>query len=60
MRAIRALRDFAVLESVGGILLALAAAAALALANSPLAFLYAVLLCYALLRASLPQVLSPR
>jgi len=37
---IRALRDFVALESSGGMLLALAAAAALALANSPFAFLY--------------------
>lgn len=40
MRLIRTLREFLALESAGGILLALAAAAALALANSPLAFLY--------------------
>ena len=44
MHAVRALRDFVALESAGGILLALAAAAALALANSPLAFLYAAFL----------------
>ena len=44
MRASRALRDFVALESAGGILLALAAAAALALANSPLTFLYAAFL----------------
>jgi Na+:H+ antiporter, NhaA family len=40
VRLIRTLREFLALESAGGILLALAAAAALALANSPLAFLY--------------------
>ena len=40
MRLILTLREFLALESAGGILLALAAAAALALANSPLAFLY--------------------
>ena len=40
MGIINALRDFVALESAGGILLALAAAAALALANSPPAFLY--------------------
>ena len=44
MSAIRALRDFVAPESAGGILLALAAAAALALASSPLAFLYAAFL----------------
>jgi len=44
MRIINALRDFIALESAGGILLALAAAVALALANSPLAFLYAAFL----------------
>lgn len=60
MRIISSLREFIARESAGGILLALAAAAALALANSPLDFLYAALLGYALLRASLPQVLPPR
>ena len=40
MRVVHALREFVALESAGGILLALAAAAALVLANSPLAFLY--------------------
>ena len=40
MRVIHALREFIALESAGGILLAIAAAAALTLANSPLAFLY--------------------
>ena len=40
MRVIHALREFIALESAGGILLAVAAAAALTLANSPLAFLY--------------------
>ena len=40
MRVIHALREFVAFESAGGILLAIAAAAALALANSPLAFLY--------------------
>ena len=40
MRVIHALREFVALESAGGILLAIAAAAALTLANSPLAFLY--------------------
>ena len=40
MRVIHALREFVALESTAGILLAIAAAAALALANSPLAFLY--------------------
>ena len=40
MRVIHSLREFVALESAGGILLAIAAAAALALANSPLAFLY--------------------
>jgi Na+/H+ antiporter NhaA len=44
MRIIHSLRDFVALESAGGILLALAAAAALAIANSPLAFLYAAFL----------------
>jgi Na+/H+ antiporter NhaA len=60
MRIISSLREFIARESAGGILLALAAAAALALANSPLDFLYAALLGYALSRASLPQVLPPR
>ena len=40
MRVIHALRKFVALESAGGILLAIAAAAALVFANSPLAFLY--------------------
>lgn len=40
MRIIHALRSFVALESASGILLALAAAIALVLANSPLAFLY--------------------
>ena len=40
MRVIHALREFVALESAAGILLAIAAVAALALANSPLAFLY--------------------
>ena len=40
MRLIRTLRAFVAHESAGGVLLALAAVAALALANSPLAFLY--------------------
>ncbi len=40
MRVIRALHEFIAFESAGGILLAIAAAAALALANSPFAFLY--------------------
>ncbi len=40
MRMIYALREFVALESAAGILLAIAAVAALALANSPLAFLY--------------------
>ncbi len=40
MRLIRTLRVFVAHESAGGVLLALAAVAALALANSPLAFLY--------------------
>lgn len=44
MRFINSLRDFVALESAGGILLALAAVAALALANSPLAFLYSAFL----------------
>jgi len=43
-RAISALREFVALESAGGILLALAAAAAMALANSPLDSLYAAFL----------------
>jgi len=40
VRVIHALREFVALESAAGILLAIAAVAALALANSPLAFLY--------------------
>ena len=40
MRLIRTLRAFVAHESAGGVLLALAAVAALALANSPVAFLY--------------------
>jgi len=40
MRVIHALREFVALESAGGIVLAIAAVAALTLANSPLAFLY--------------------
>ena len=40
MRVIHALREFVAFESAGGILLAFAAAAAITLANSPLAFLY--------------------
>lgn len=40
MRVIHALRELIAFETAGGILLAIAAAAALALANSPLAFLY--------------------
>ena len=40
MRVMHALRECVALESAGGILLAVAAAAALTLANSPLAFLY--------------------
>ncbi len=44
MRVIHALREFIALESAAGILLAIAAAAALALANSPLAFLYGAFL----------------
>ena len=40
MRLIHTLRAFFALESAGGILLALAALFALALANSPFAFLY--------------------
>ncbi len=40
MRLIRTLRAFVAHESAGGVLLALAAVAALGLANSPLAFLY--------------------
>ena len=40
MRVIQALREFIAFESAGGVLLAIAAAAALILANSPLAFLY--------------------
>lgn len=40
MRVIHALREFVALEAAAGILLAMAAVAALALANSPLAFLY--------------------
>lgn len=40
MRVIHALREFVALESAAGVLLAIAAVAALALANSPLAFLY--------------------
>ena len=40
MRVILALREFVAFESAGGILLAFAAAAAITLANSPLAFLY--------------------
>jgi len=44
MRAIRALRNFVALESAAGILLAIAAGAALALANSPLAHLYSAFL----------------
>jgi NhaA family Na+:H+ antiporter len=40
MRVIHALREFVALEYAGGILLAIAAAAALVFANSPLAFLY--------------------
>ncbi|HVC12907.1 MAG TPA: Na+/H+ antiporter NhaA [Burkholderiales bacterium] len=40
IRVVRALREFLALESAGGILLAIAAVAALALANSPLAGLY--------------------
>jgi len=44
MRVIHALREFVAFESAGGILLAVAAVAALTLANSPLAFLYAAFL----------------
>ncbi len=40
MPMIHALREFVALESAGGIVLALAAAAALVLANSPFAFVY--------------------
>ena len=40
MRVIHALREVVALESAEDILLAIAAVAALALANSPLAFLY--------------------
>lgn len=40
MRVIHALREFVALESAAGILLAITAAAALTIANSPLAFLY--------------------
>ncbi len=44
MRVISALREFVALESAGGIVLVLAAMAAMALANSPLASLYAAFL----------------
>lgn len=44
MPALRALKEFVALESAGGILLAVAAVAALVLANSPLAHLYAAFL----------------
>jgi len=40
MRVIHALREFVAFESAGGILLAIAAVAALTLANSPFSFLY--------------------
>jgi len=44
MRIINSLRDFIALESSGGILLALAATAAMVLVNSPLAHLYTTFL----------------
>ena len=44
IRIIHSLREFVAFESAGGILLAIAAAVTLTLANSPLAFLYGAFL----------------
>jgi NhaA family Na+:H+ antiporter len=60
MRVIHALREFGALESAAGVLLAIAAAAALALANSPLAFLYdAVLDTPVEVRVGVLQIAKP-
>ena len=60
MRVIHTLREFVALESAGGILLAIAAAAALVFANSPLAFLYDAFLSTPVeVRAGALQIAKP-